>query len=473
MESKSEVGIIGLGTMGRNLLLNVSDNGFGVSGYDINKAQVQLTLDEKRANAFATSDLKEFVASLNKPARIIMLVPAGKIVDLVIADLKPLLSPGDIIIDGGNSYYKDTNRRYQELKDTKLHFMGMGVSGGESGARTGPSIMPGGDEEAYHAIEPVLNAIAAKSNGEACAQYMGNGSAGHYVKMVHNGIEYGMMQIIAEAYGMMRHVAHHSNTTIADFFEHCSQDMLSGYLIESAIIVLRKKDDLAEGDLLDHVEDAAKSKGTGKWTSQDAMDLQVPVPTIDMAVMTRDLSSWIDLRNTLMSPDVSFTHHKTDISEAKLQRAIYCAFLLDYTQGLHQIAQASKSYEYNTDLGKVIRNWRAGCIIRSSLLPLLDQAHQSSPEADHLLQNKELYAETIKYLPDLHYIVNISLESGYPLPCMQSALTYFQMLSSGALGQNMIQGLRDHFGAHTYERSDREGIYHIDWETDGKSTKIK
>lgn len=473
MQSKSEVGIIGLGTMGRNLLLNISDHGFGVSGYDINKDQVQLVLNEKRENSFATSVLPDFVNSLAKPARIIILVPAGKIVDLVITDLKPLLSPGDIIIDGGNSYFKDTNRRYQELKETQLHFMGMGVSGGESGARTGPSIMPGGDEEAYQAIEPVLNAIAAKAGGEPCAQYMGNGSAGHYVKMVHNGIEYGMMQIISESYGLLRHVAHHTNPEISRYFQQWTTEMLSGYLMESAIIVLDRKDDLADGLLLDHVEDAAKSKGTGKWTSQDAMDLQVPVPTIDMAVMTRDLSSWIDLRKSLKLNSVSFESHKANIDSETLQRAMYCAFLLDYIQGLHQIAQASKTYEFNTSLGKVIKNWRAGCIIRSSLLPVLDSAHQDSPTATHLLENKNLFTEVQKYVSDLSTIIAIGHENSYPLPCMESALTYFRMMTVGTLGQNMIQGLRDHFGAHTYERTDREGIFHIDWESNEKSTKIK
>jgi len=459
---KSVVGVIGLGTMGSNLLLNISDHKLAGAGFDIDQKKVDLLLKNKRDNISATNELKTFVSFLEKPAKIILLVPAGPIVDSVLKDLIPLLSAGDVVIDGGNSYFKDTDRRFHTLKETGLHFMGMGVSGGEEGARFGPSIMPGGDESAYHSIESVLNAIAAIYKGEPCAAYMGNGPAGHYVKMVHNGIEYAMLQIIAETYSVLKKINKLDNVQIANIFKSWVKGELNGYLMESAIEVILRKDDLAEGFLIDHVLDVARSKGTGKWTSQDAMEVQVPVPSIDMAVAVRDLSSWIDLRKQLASRKTNELPAKK-LKTTELKKAVSAAFMLCYAQGLHQIHKASEVYKFDTSLLQVVKNWRAGCIIRSGMLPVFKKAYEKNPSLVNILADEEIFKSIYVNIPSLSSIVLRTIQSGYTIPAIESCLSYFRMMTSDSLPMNVIQGLRDHFGAHTYERNDRTGIFHTDW----------
>lgn len=470
--NENAIGVIGLGTMGCNLLLNISDHGYPVSGYDIDPNKAAALTAIRTDKVFATSDLQAFVSSLAAPAKIILLVPAGKIVDNVLQQLTPLLTAGDIIVDGGNSYFKDTERRFQELKKLDLHFMGVGISGGEEGARKGPSIMPGGDPEAYNSISTILNAIAAKYNNISCAAYMGNGPAGHYVKMVHNGIEYAIMQLIAESYHLLKRINHLDNPEIAKIFEGWSNNDLNGYLMESTSEVLHRMDDITQiGWLVDKVLDVARAKGTGKWASQDAMDLQVPVPVIDQAVIARDLSSWIDIR-IVLSKHIN-EHHEEAILEIDLiQQALFAAFMLAYIQGLHLIHEASKQYGFQTQMIEVVRNWRSGCIIRSTMLPIFEKAYSRNPEQSNLLLDPEIFEMINSRISALTYVVISGIRGGEAIPCFQSSLSYFQMFTSAQLPMNIIQALRDHFGAHTFERRDTPGIFHADWAEKGTTTAI-
>jgi len=460
------VGMVGLGTMGRNLMLNIADHNHCIIGYDKDTAKVdEVNQIPDYPGISATTDIKQFVGSLEKPARIILLVPAGKIVDYVIADLKPLLTKGDIIIDGGNSYFKDTDRRFNELKEQGIHFMGMGVSGGEKGARFGPSIMPSGDSEAYKCIKPVIDDAAAKFNDLPCSRYMGHASAGHYVKMVHNGIEYGMMQLIAESYDILHRGMQYSNSEIADIFENWSNGQLAGFLIESAVQVLRKNDDVTGGDLIDMVKDVARQKGTGKWTSQDALDLQVPVPTIDLAVVARDLSGFVAERQVLHSCENQTTLPKlSQISTDELADAVYTAFILTYNQGLHLIKIASDTYNYEVPLIDVIHNWKAGCIIRTALLVHFEQVYAQNPQSTMLITDEAICSLVKQKLPTLRKVVIAALEHNFGSSAFASALTYFNMFTADKSPMNIIQGLRDLFGAHTFERIDKTGTFHVDWD---------
>lgn len=460
------IGMVGLGTMGRNFMLNIADHNHSIIGYDKDSLKaIEVNKTEGYKNLHATADIREFVAGLQKPARIILLVPAGPIVDFVIKDLIPLLEAGDIIIDGGNSFYRDTDRRYNELKELGIHFMGMGVSGGEDGARRGPSIMPSGDRAAYDQVQIILNDVAARYNDLPCSRYMGNASAGHYIKMVHNGIEYGMMQLIAETYDILHRGFDRSNEEIAALFESWTKGDLEGYLLESAVTVLRQKDNLSTGDLIDYIKDIARQKGTGKWTSQEAMDLQVPVPTIDMSVTARDLSAYAIERARISG----FVTGKrkitgTGLEEEDIASALYLAFLLTYIQGLHLIAIASGVYKYDTAMRDVINNWRSGCIIRSSLLGLFEQVYADDDHSAMILSNEEIFRIAEKHVPMLKKVVLFALQNDFGSSAYAATATYFNMMSTKQSPMNMIQGLRDLFGAHTFERTDLEGVFHYAWE---------
>lgn len=466
------IGVVGLGTMGCNLLLNISDHGLAVSGYDIDPQKAESLRAIRTEKVFATSSLPDFVASLTKPAMIILLVPAGPIVDSVLKDLNPILVAGDIVVDGGNSYYKDTERRFKEMKLKGLHFMGVGISGGEEGARHGPSIMPGGDPQAYQAIAPILNAIAADYRTIPCAAYMGNGPAGHYVKMVHNGIEYAIMQLLAESCHLLSKVNQLDHTSIADLVDQWNIAEHSSYLLESVSLIFRRKDDLSgQGWLLDQVLDVARSKGTGKWTSQDAMDLQVPVPIIDQAVIARDLSSWLDVRKTLAGLTQP-VEDRVHIDTGTLRQGLYAAIMLSYIQGLHLIHRASEQYGYGTSMTDVVRNWRSGCIIRSAMLPLFEEAYGRSAAIAHLLLDKEIFTLVRDRISALENVVLTAIRCGHAIPCLQAALSYFRMITSAELPMNIIQGLRDHFGAHTFERRDKPGWFHADWSENGITSAL-
>ena len=459
----AEFGIVGLGTMGGALLRNMADHGFDVAGYDLNEEKAA-ALDAAKG-IDATTDVVQFVKSIRPPRAIMLLVPAGPPVDSAIAAMLPHLDKGDFLLDGGNSYFKDTSRREKELREAGYGFMGMGVSGGEEGARNGPSMMPGGTPENFDRVKGVLEAIAAKYDDQPCVALMGAGAAGHYVKTVHNGIEYAMMQLIAETYDLMRRGLGMGNAEIADKFAAWNEGSLGGYLIEITSVVLRMKDE-SGADLVDLISDKAKAKGTGKWTSQDAMDLGVPVPMTDAAVSARMVSALKEERVVAAKRFGGATELDPGQKEATLAyipRALLATFLLAYTQGLTQIRAASNEYAFGTDLAAATQVWRAGCIIRSKLLGPIHDAIVAQPDLPNLLMAERFDVEIEGLLGALRSTVIAMLTHGVPAPCYSAALAYFDAYRSERLPANLTQGQRDLFGAHTYERTDKEGTFHTHW----------
>ena len=464
-----ELGLIGLGTMGQNLLMNMADSGFAVAGYDKDPAKVDQLKEAARTYAISGQyDAKSFIAVLKKPRVVILLVPAGPIVDSVIEDIEPLLEPGDIIIDGGNSHFTDTDRRIAYLEPRKIQFVGMGISGGAEGARKGPSMMPGGHRDTWDRVRPVFEATAARANGEPCVAYMGEGSSGHYVKMVHNGIEYGLMELIAEAYDFMKRVLKMSNAEIASTFESWNQDRLESYLIEITADIFRQKDDLTTGDLIDAIRDESRQKGTGKWTSQDAMNLQVPVPGIDLAVVMRDLSGYrterIKASERLKGPDPEDVQHiESTCSLDDLEKALYFAFLTTYAQGMAQLRKASAEYGYRLHMETIARIWRGGCIIRAAMLEDFRRAYHQNPDLENLLLDPSIAASVNDMQDEIRKVARASIDFGVPIMAISNAVSYFDAYRSARLPANLIQAQRDYFGSHTYERLDREGKFHTDW----------
>ena len=463
-----DFGMIGLGTMGRALLLNMADHGFAVAGLDTDPQKVAaLHAEAAKETVKGFTDASQFVASIRKPRAIMMLVPAGEPVDSVIATFRPMLEPGDFLIDGGNSFYKDTDRREKELRNAGFGFIGMGVSGGEEGARHGPSMMPGGTPENYERIRPILEAVAAKFDGAPCVALMGAGSAGHYVKTVHNGIEYAIMQLIAESYDLMKRGLKMNDDEIADEFDKLNEGPLGGFLIEIASVVLRKNDpDDPNVRLVEVISDKAKQKGTGKWTSQDAMDLGMPIPTIDAAVGARELSGLKDQRveaEKLLqgsSVEVRFDRDETlDI----LSRALHSATLLSYVQGFALLHQASAEYGFGTDLQTVAKIWRAGCIIRSKSLEDIRAAFERKADQPNLLLDSEIAETVLDEQGCLRQLVSQMVRARIPCPSYSATVGYLDSYASGRLPANLIQGQRDLFGAHTYERLDKPGTFHTKW----------
>ncbi len=464
--AKYSFGIIGLGTMGRNLLLNMADNGFSVAGYD--KDASKITLLEKEGEGKPVKgfpSLSDFLASLTSPKVIMMLVPAGKVVDNVIDDLVPLLSKGDIIIDGGNSHFTDTTARVSRLEEKGFHFFGMGVSGGEEGARRGPSMMPGGDTQAYQYMKPVFDKIAAQVNGEPCVAYIGPGASGHFVKMVHNGIEYALMQLIADTYEIMRKSLQLSNEEIQSVFAEWNNGRLKSYLIEITADIFAYKDE--DGSyLVDKIKDEAKSKGTGKWTTQVATDLELPIPTIDIAVALRNLSKYKSLR-TMLAAAYSADEKKNAGGKewvAKLEAAFYFSTISIYAQGLHLLSKASAEYKYQLKLDEIAKIWRGGCIIRASLLEHIYTAFKNNPALEHLFLDASIQSIIKSVVPAAREIVTTQIAAGISVPAFANALSYFDAIRSEKLPQNLVQAQRDYFGAHTYELTGKEGVFHTEWE---------
>ena len=463
-----DFGMIGLGTMGRNLLLNIADHEFAAIGFDKDVAKASLL--ESSATVGTTvkgvGSLAEMVSLLKTPRKLMMLVPAGPIVDAVIKDLLPLLQEGDIIIDGGNSHFTDTLARINYLQDKKIHFMGMGVSGGEHGARTGPSIMPGGDTEAWLQVKPILEAIAAKVNNEPCVAYMGNNAAGHYVKMVHNGIEYGIMQMISEVYDFLKRGLGLSNDEMHSIFKKWNDGELQSFLIEITADIFPKADDLTNNRLIDVILDKAGSKGTGKWTSQEAMNLPVSLPTIDMAVAMRDISGYKDERvqaAALYKPKIkSFTVNKEKLVQ-QLHDALYAATLITYSQGLSMLHKASVERKMDIPLKDVVRIWRGGCIIRSTQLEIFTAAYKRKPGLANILLDKKIAAILKKKQTGLRKMVQQYAVAKIPAAALMSALAYLDAYTSERMATNLIQAQRDYFGAHTYQRIDKEGNFHTEW----------
>jgi 6-phosphogluconate dehydrogenase len=470
MAQLHRIGMVGLGVMGRNFVLNMADHGFSVAGYDKNPAQGEALLGEGAGKPLAFApDVASFVAMLEKPRVVVLLVAPAAIVDAVLRDLLPVVEPGDLIIDSGNSYFKDTDRRGALCAEKKVDFFGMGISGGEAGARHGPSLMPGGPRESYERVRPVLEAVAARVNGEPCVTWVGNGSAGHYVKMVHNGIEYGIMQLLAETYDVLHRGAGLGNDELADLFERWNQGPLASFLVEITAHIFRKRDDKdATGRLIDKVKDAARQKGTGKWASQDALDLQVPVPTIDIAVTERDLSGMTTERSAVASalggPVTTFSGDRATFIE-QVGQSLELAVLLTYAQGLDLLRHASAAYKYGVNLAEIAKIWRGGCIIRSALLEDIRAAYASQPDLPNLVVDGRIVGRVKKLLPVLRGLIRTVIDLGVPVPGLMASLGYLECLRSASLPTNLIQGQRDCFGAHGYERVDREGTFHSQWET--------
>jgi 6-phosphogluconate dehydrogenase len=464
---RHEIGMIGLGVMGRNMLLNMADHGFSGAGYDKDPEKVD-TLQKESAehDIHSVPNIKDFIDLLRRPRAIMMLVPAGPPVDSVIADLLPHLETGDLIIDAGNSYFKDTNLRARNLAAKAIQFLGVGVSGGEEGARHGASIMPGGPEEAYERVRPLLEAGAAKVNGDACVAYLGPGSAGHFVKMVHNGIEYAVMQLLAETYDLMKRGLGLSDDELREVYDTWNQGELNGYLIEITGRIFGKVDERTGKRLIDEILDVAKQKGTGMWTSQSAMELQVPIPTIDLAVAMRDLSVFEKQREKageiFKRPIPPFAGDRKAFVD-KIGHALHAAMIVVYAQGMAVLAAASDQYKYHLDIETVARIWRGGCIIRAVLLDDIRMAYRNQPGLPNLLLAPELSIKVIAHEEDLRRVVCAAIELGLPAPCFMTALAYLDGYRSAWLPANLIQAQRDYFGAHSYERIDVKGTFHTDW----------
>ena len=465
--NKYAFGMIGLGTMGRSLLLNMADHGYAVAGHDKDATKVASLNDEgKDRDVKGFGDAKEFIQSLTTPRAIMMLVPAGKIVDSVIEEMTPLLEKGDILIDGGNSHFTDTNRRVDELEAKGLHFFGMGVSGGEEGARRGPSMMPGGDKDAYNVMKPIFEAIAAKVDGAPCVTYIGPGASGHFVKMVHNGIEYGIMQLIAETYGILKDGLKLDNAAIGEVFTKWNEGRLKSFLLDITKDIFAYKAPGTDHLLLDDIKDEAKAKGTGKWTSQVAMDLQAPIPTIDTAVSMRDLSKYKDLRvqasEAYSSGDTKLNFDTNEFLVA-LEQAFYFNMIISYAQGMHLLSKASEEYKYDLHLGDIAKIWRGGCIIRSEFLNDIFNAYQKDPKLAHLLLDSHVEELVKAAVPGSRTVLAATIGGGIAAPAYASSLSYFDAFRTKRMPSNLTQAQRDYFGAHTYELIGKEGVFHTQW----------
>jgi len=469
--AKSQIGLVGLAVMGENLALNIERNGFPITIYNrtTDKTEALLAGRAKGKNFVGAKTVQELVASLERPRRIILMVKAGAPVDDMIKQLTPLLEPGDIIIDGGNSHFSDTRRRDAEVKAKGFQFIGSGVSGGEEGALWGPSLMPGGPKEAYEHLRPVWEKIAAKVNDGPCVTYIGPDGAGHFVKMIHNGIEYGDMQLIAESYDVLRQLLGLEAPQLADIFADWNKGLLDSFLIEITSKVLRKKDPETGKWLVDLILDKAGQKGTGKWMSQIALDLGVPIPTINAAVEGRILSAFKDdrVKASKVLPGPKREPYKGDpkaLIEA-VRDALYASKICSYAQGMVMMKAASDEYKWNLDLGEIARIWKGGCIIRAQFLDLIKNAFRKNPQLANLLLDDHFKAWVTEAQPRWRHVVQTAQAQGIPVLAMSSSLAYYDSVRAERLPLNLTQAQRDFFGAHTYERTDKpgKGPFHTEW----------
>ncbi|VUD61523.1 6-phosphogluconate dehydrogenase, decarboxylating [Burkholderia pseudomallei] len=456
--------------MGRNLALNIESRGYAVSVYNRSREKTdELIAEFPDRKLVPAHTLEAFVASLETPRRILLMVKAGEATDATIAALKPLLDKGDVLIDGGNTHFTDTIRRNQELAQAGLHFIGTGVSGGEEGALRGPSIMPGGQRDAYDLVEPILEQIAAKApaDGEPCVAYMGPDGAGHYVKMVHNGIEYGDMQLIAESYAVLKQVAGLTNDELGAVYAEWNQGELDSYLIEITAKIFGKKDDETGEHLVDVILDRAAQKGTGKWTSQNALDLGVPLPLITESVFARVLSSLkaqrVAASEVLSGPSPAPLEGDRAAFVESVRRALYLSKVISYAQGFAQLDTASKEYGWNLDLGTIAKIFRAGCIIRARFLQKITDAYAKNAALANLLLDPYFQDIAANYQSALRDVVIAAVKAGVPVPAFASAVAYFDSYRSARLPANLVQAQRDFFGAHTFERTDKPGSFHASW----------
>jgi 6-phosphogluconate dehydrogenase len=468
--AKAKFGVVGMGVMGSNLALNIERNGFPVAVYNRTESKTQefLAGPARGTGIIGTYSYEEFIEALETPRRIMLMVKAGWAVDAVIEDLKPFLEPGDILIDGGNSFFEDTARRDDALDEEGFLYLGAGVSGGEEGALWGPSIMPGGDEEAWREVKAIFEAAAAKAeDGEPCVAYLGPQGAGHYVKMVHNGIEYGDMQLIAEVYDLLRRGAGMSAAELGDLFDEWNQGELSSYLIEITSKILKTVDPETGLPLVDVILDEAQQKGTGRWTSQNAMDLGVPIHTINAAVSSRIISGMKDEREEasewLKGPEPVFKGDRQQLIDAT-REALYASKIISYAQGFHLLQMASEEYDFGYDLRTIASIWRAGCIIRAGLLDDIMNAFERNKTLDNLLLDDHFQEVVVMRQGAMRHVISTAIGSGIPVYAMSAALSYFDAFRTARLPANLTQAQRDFFGAHTYRRIDREGIFHTEWE---------
>ncbi|MFE8695536.1 NADP-dependent phosphogluconate dehydrogenase [Cytobacillus sp. FJAT-53684] len=465
---KAQFGVIGLAVMGKNLAMNIESRGYSVSVFNRSREKTDDMLKETAGKKITgTFSIEEFVNSLEKPRKIMLMVKAGAPTDATIEQLKPLLDKGDILIDGGNTLFTDTQRRNKELSELGFHFIGTGVSGGEEGALRGPSIMPGGQKEAYELVAPIFKDISAKVNGEPCTTYIGPDGAGHYVKMVHNGIEYGDMQLIAESYFLLKHVLGLGADELHDVFADWNKGELDSYLIEITADIFTKKDGETGEPLVDQILDTAGQKGTGKWTSQNALDMGVPLPIITESVFARFISAMKEERvhasRLLRGPSKqNFVGDKKSFVES-VRKALYMSKICSYAQGFAQMRAASSEYNWDLNYGDIAMIFRGGCIIRAQFLQKIKDAYDRDAGLKNLLLDPYFKEIVESYQDALREIISVAVQNGIPVPCLSAALSYYDSYRTETLPANLIQAQRDYFGAHTYQRIDKEGVFHTEW----------
>ena len=463
---KKNIGVIGMAVMGKNLALNIADHGYSVAIYNRTyEVTKNVLLENPTANLTGSETLEDFVNLLESPRKIILMVKAGKPVDAFLDLLYPLLDEGDIVADAGNSFFLDTIRREKAAKEKGINFFGMGVSGGEEGARFGPAIMPGGNKEAHAYLKDMLEAISAKAEGEACTTYIGSDGAGHYVKMVHNGIEYGDMELISEAYHLLKNVGGLNNKELADVFTEWNKGDLDSYLIEITSHIFKTKDDLSDADIIDVIKDNAGQKGTGIWTSKESMDLGIHTSVITSAVYARFISSLREERIRAHAILPSHTQaNSIDRNEfiEKVRKALYLAKVVSYAQGFALLKEAAKQYNWDLNFEAIAKIFRGGCIIRARFFNRIAEAYTKNPKLDNLLLDDYFLKIADDALFALREVNAIAIMNGVPAPAFSSAINYYDAYRSDSLSTNLVQAQRDYFGAHTYERLDRDGSYHFE-----------
>ncbi|WP_353989103.1 NADP-dependent phosphogluconate dehydrogenase [Pediococcus argentinicus] len=467
--NKPQIGVVGMAVMGKNLALNMESRGYTVAIYNRTAAKTEKVMkDHAEKNLVPAYTIEDFVKSLETPRRIMMMVQAGKPTDAVIAELLPFLDKGDVLIDGGNTFFEDTMRRNKELDDSGINFIGTGVSGGELGALQGPSMMPGGQKEAYDLVAPIFEKIAAKAkDGAPCVTYIGPNGAGHYVKMVHNGIEYGDEQLIDESYDLLRKMVGLSVDEIAEIFGEWNKGELDSYLIDITADILTRKDDLgSDKPIVDLIMDKGGNKGTGKWSSQNALELGIPQSLITESVYARYISVLKDERvaasKVLPAPAGNVDFDKKEIVE-KIREALYFSKIMSYAQGFEQMKVASEHYDWDLNFGEIAKIWRAGCIIRARFLQNITDAFDKDANLSNLLMDDYFKDIAAKYQEAVRDVVALAVKAGVPVPAFSAAVAYFDSYRSEVLPANLLQAQRDYFGAHTYERVDREGTFHYSW----------